>query len=283
MDSAGLERLRAEGVAVIDVRRPDEWRKTGVIEGSHLLTFFDKKGRYDLDRWLPALAAIVEADRPVALICRSGNRSGRVARLLDERFGYRHVYTAQDGILGWLEGGAPHGGAPVAAGARAPPNSVSRSAFLVATCEKAAICSASVTFRVAIRNDRGAADHEQSRHSSRTSPRRGKMSKAEAKRTVDLVLGEIEAGIKKSEEGKAATPSATSAPSPSSSARGARAATRRPARRSASGPPRPSASAPRPSFGGLLGLSSWGRAFQRARSSTLTPPSRITLSYNYVT
>ena len=105
VDSAGLERLRAEGVAVIDVRRPDEWRKTGVIEGSHLLTFFDKKGQYDLDRWMPALAAVAEAGQPVALICRSGKRSGRVARLLDGQFGYRHVYTARDGILGWIEDG----------------------------------------------------------------------------------------------------------------------------------------------------------------------------------
>ena len=105
VDSAGLERLRAEGVAVVDVRRPDEWRKTGVIEGSHLLTFFDKKGHYDLDRWMPALAAIADADQPVAVICRSGKRSGRVARMLDEKFGYRHVYTARDGILGWIEDG----------------------------------------------------------------------------------------------------------------------------------------------------------------------------------
>ena len=105
VDSAGLQQLRSEGVPVIDVRRPEEWRKTGVIEGSHLLTFFDAKGRYDLDRWLPALAAIAESDRPVALICRSGKRSGRVARLLDERFGYRHVYSARDGILGWMEEG----------------------------------------------------------------------------------------------------------------------------------------------------------------------------------
>ena len=102
VDSAGLERLRAEGVAVIDVRRADEWRKTGVIDGSHLLTFFDKKGRYDLDTWLPALAAVAESGEPVALICRSGKRSGRVARMLDETFGYRHVYTARDGILGWI-------------------------------------------------------------------------------------------------------------------------------------------------------------------------------------
>ena len=32
--------------------------------------------------------------------------------------------------------------------------------------------------------------------------RKGNMSKAEAKRTVDLVLGEVEAGPKKSEEGR---------------------------------------------------------------------------------
>ena len=105
VDSAGLQRLRAEGVPVIDVRRAEEWSKTGVIEGSHLLTFFDAKGRYDLGRWLPALAAIADSDQPVALICRSGKRSGRVARLLDEQFGYRHVYSARDGILGWIEEG----------------------------------------------------------------------------------------------------------------------------------------------------------------------------------
>ena len=102
VDSAGLERLRAEGVPVIDVRRADEWRETGVIEGSHLLTFYDAEGNYDLERWLPALRQIAEAGQPVAFICRSGKRSGRVARLLDERFGYSRVYTAQAGILGWI-------------------------------------------------------------------------------------------------------------------------------------------------------------------------------------
>ncbi len=102
VDSAGLERLRAEGVPVIDVRRADEWRKTGVIEGSHLLTFYDAEGNYDLERWLPALAAIAESGQPVAFICRSGKRSGRVARMLDERFGYSQVYTAQGGILEWI-------------------------------------------------------------------------------------------------------------------------------------------------------------------------------------
>ena len=48
VDSAGLQRLRTEGVTVIDVRRAEEWSKTGVIEGSHLLTFFDAKGELRL-------------------------------------------------------------------------------------------------------------------------------------------------------------------------------------------------------------------------------------------
>ena len=107
VDGAGLERLRADGVPVIDVRRADEWRETGVIEGSHLLTFFDRQGGYDLERWLPALARIAESGQPVAFICRSGKRSARVARMLDERFGYGRVYTAREGILGWIGEGRP--------------------------------------------------------------------------------------------------------------------------------------------------------------------------------
>ena len=55
-----------------------------------------------MERWLPALGRIAEAGQPVAFICRSGKRSGRVARMLDERFGYSRVYTAQGGILEWI-------------------------------------------------------------------------------------------------------------------------------------------------------------------------------------
>ena len=67
--------------------------------------------------------------------------------------------------------------------------------------------------------------------------RKGNMNKAEAKRTVDLVLGEIEAGSR-SRRRRAATRLATSAPSPSPGARRARAATRRPGSRSESRLPR---------------------------------------------
>ena len=97
-----LEKLRADGVAIIDVRRQDEWEHTGLIEGSHPLTFFDKKGRYDAEAWLTELDAIVKQDQPFVLICARGVRSAKIADLLDKRLGYSQVHNVTKGILAWL-------------------------------------------------------------------------------------------------------------------------------------------------------------------------------------
>ena len=59
VDVATLEQLREAGVPVIDIRTPEEWNHTGVIDGSHLLTSADAGGRYDIDEWASRLAAIV--------------------------------------------------------------------------------------------------------------------------------------------------------------------------------------------------------------------------------
>ena len=39
VDLAALDRLRENGVPVVDIRTPEEWSRTGVIDGSHLLEF----------------------------------------------------------------------------------------------------------------------------------------------------------------------------------------------------------------------------------------------------
>lgn len=97
-----LEKLRADGVAIIDVRRQDEWEYTGLIEGSHPLTFFDKKGRYDAEAWLTELDAIVKQNQPFVLICARGVRSAKIADFLDKRLGYSQVHNVTKGILAWL-------------------------------------------------------------------------------------------------------------------------------------------------------------------------------------
>lgn len=107
LDNAALEELRAKGVAIIDVRRPDEWADTGVIEGSHPIMFFDKDGSYDAQAWIKQLDAIVKPDQPVVLICRSGVRSSKIAGFLDKRLGYTSVNNVTDGIMEWIDSKRP--------------------------------------------------------------------------------------------------------------------------------------------------------------------------------
>ena len=61
IDNKTLARLIEEGVPVIDIRREDEWSATGVIDDSHLMTFFDAKGNHDAPAWRSALDADVAA------------------------------------------------------------------------------------------------------------------------------------------------------------------------------------------------------------------------------
>jgi rhodanese-related sulfurtransferase len=106
LDNVRLKELMDEGVTVIDVRRPDEWRETGVVEGSHLLTAFDDRG--DFVRSFPAdLQNLVKQDEPVVIICRVGNRTGLLARAMAQQAGYTKVYNVTDGITAWIAEGRP--------------------------------------------------------------------------------------------------------------------------------------------------------------------------------
>lgn len=107
IDNAGLARLIAQDVTVVDIRRPDEWRRTGVIEGAHPMTFFDARGNYDAAAWVSKLASIAAGNRKIAILCHSGGRSRPVSRFLHEKIGYRHVYDVRDGIAGWIAAKRP--------------------------------------------------------------------------------------------------------------------------------------------------------------------------------
>ena len=107
VDGPGLQQLLAAGVAVIDIRTPEEWSETGTIEGSHLLTLFGANGDHDIDAWLRMLDAVAGAGQPVALICHGGKRSAKAARLLDGQPGERRVYNVRHGIAGWIDEDRP--------------------------------------------------------------------------------------------------------------------------------------------------------------------------------
>lgn len=104
LDNAGLKRMVDEGALVIDIRRPEEWRQTGVIEGSRLITAFDPQGRMT-DEFPALFGQLTHPEQPVVLICRTGNRTDVLARILVEQAGYQNVYNVSDGITSWISGG----------------------------------------------------------------------------------------------------------------------------------------------------------------------------------
>ena len=103
VDNVELKTLIAQGVPVYDVRRAEEWGATGVVEGSHTLTYVDKSGRPNPE-FLPRFTAEVGKNDPVILICRTGNRTDKLARELMEQHGYTRVYNVRDGITRWIGG-----------------------------------------------------------------------------------------------------------------------------------------------------------------------------------
>ena len=90
-----------QNVAIFDVRRPTEWHQTGIVEGSQLLTFVDSNGRIKAD-FFNRFSAAVDKDQPVILICRTGNRTSTLARLLVEKMGFTQIYNVRNGITQWI-------------------------------------------------------------------------------------------------------------------------------------------------------------------------------------
>ena len=105
IDSAELARLSASGVAVVDIRTAPEWKETGVIPGSRLLTFFDENGKSNPPVWLAQLKVVAKPDQPVILICRSGNRTRAATQFLAQQAGYKTVYNASGGMNAWTREG----------------------------------------------------------------------------------------------------------------------------------------------------------------------------------
>lgn len=61
-------------VLLVDIRRPEEWQQTGVIEGARLITYADRES------FLAELRPHLAEGQSLALICRSGNRTSRATR-----------------------------------------------------------------------------------------------------------------------------------------------------------------------------------------------------------
>ncbi len=86
----------ADGALLIDVREQKEW-DAARIPGAVL------QPMSLLNSWYQDLPS----DQDIVLVCRTGNRSGRIADALINQAGYETVFNLTGGIVRWAEEGRP--------------------------------------------------------------------------------------------------------------------------------------------------------------------------------
>ena len=102
---------QAGKLTLIDIRRPDEWRQTGVAQGAIRVNMLHPQGPQGFVRQV--LAEVDgNMDAPIGLICRTGNRTPHMQKVLQEA-GFTQVINIKEGMVGsaagpgWLARGLP--------------------------------------------------------------------------------------------------------------------------------------------------------------------------------
>ena len=94
-----------KGQLIIDIRRPEEWAETGILEGAQTITAFTESGALHPDFQRKFFPLIGDENTPVYLYCRTGNRTGTLGNALVNQVGLRNVTHLKTGIVGWKKDG----------------------------------------------------------------------------------------------------------------------------------------------------------------------------------
>lgn len=101
------EKAMAGEIILVDIRTPPEWAQTGIGEGALAINMRDPE-------FVKALVVLrqLNPEKPIALICRTGNRSGYVVKALAQQ-GFPGLVDVPEGMAGskagpgWLKRGLP--------------------------------------------------------------------------------------------------------------------------------------------------------------------------------
>ena len=102
-----LAKSRAGEITLVDIRTPQEWRETGIAAGALTIDMTRKTFVEEILR-----AVDGDKDAPIAIICRTGNRTTYTQKALQE-IGFTHVYNVKEGMAGsgagpgWVRRGLP--------------------------------------------------------------------------------------------------------------------------------------------------------------------------------
>lgn len=98
-------------ITLVDIRRPEEWRQTGVAVGAERINMVHPQGLQGFAQTLYDRVGR-DLDAPIVLICRTGSRTGRLQPILTE-MGFTNVSHVPEGMIGsragpgWIARGLP--------------------------------------------------------------------------------------------------------------------------------------------------------------------------------
>jgi len=89
---------QAGELEIFDIRTPTEWHNTGVTKGAKLVTMHQPDGPL---AFLEAMKLSVKGDmdKPIAVICATGNRSGWAQSFLSDN-GFNNITSISEGMMG---------------------------------------------------------------------------------------------------------------------------------------------------------------------------------------
>jgi rhodanese-related sulfurtransferase len=104
IDADTLVKMQAQGVPVIDIRTPMEWKQTGIIKGAHKMMFFTPQGQANVADWFFELGHLVKNKKePFIIYCAHANRTKALGQGLVQ-MGFEKVYELKGGIEnGWIK------------------------------------------------------------------------------------------------------------------------------------------------------------------------------------
>ena len=91
------KKMASEKYLLVDVRTAEEF-SDGHIEGALNIDYFSATFSDDISK--------VGFEIPVLLYCRSGNRSSKAMKIMNE-LGFKKVYNLEGGIKGWISENNP--------------------------------------------------------------------------------------------------------------------------------------------------------------------------------
>ena len=100
-----LSNLIEQEIKIIDVRTQNEWKSTGIIKGSLLISLLNKNKKFIFEDWYEIFKKKLNRNNSIIFICASGVRSNYISHLVKKKKPDLIVYNLKKGINNWIRSG----------------------------------------------------------------------------------------------------------------------------------------------------------------------------------